>query len=582
MSYRTIKRLLGETSLERKCRFLFGGALLLLLTGSFYVYAMLNLRIVTDQYRDRARLLISQDMMALHLGIDRNKSDRTEAEQVERLEALSTEFKPVDLRESQWKFIRLNWEDAPRDRRSPSTPVEYDILGMFPRVETPEARRESRIYEIGDSYEYYAPIYASTEQRITYADRTETCYDCHRTMVADLKPGGLLGVAKISFDRQETTQRLARNNAILIAMAIATAFLAMLALYAIVRYVIVKPVQHLKEVSDSVAQGDLDQRADIRTGDEFEELSHAFNRMLRHLMNTQEELRLANTSLDGKVDELARANLTLHQMNKVKNEFLATMSHELRTPLNSILGFSDVLASAENLNDRQKKYLANIQTSGRSLLSLINDILDLAKIEAGKMERNIAEFPVGDLVERASASMLPLAEKKNIDLQWTSDPALPPLRQDEGKLQQVLYNLLSNAVKFTPEGGRIRVSAIAAPEDRVDIIVADTGIGIPLEDQALIFEKFRQGRSLPGQESNALTREYEGTGLGLSIVKEISRLLGGEVFLESEFGKGSTFTVRVPMELSCPLERPEEPAFDVRSPAPIGGFGLELPLRTNS
>ena len=364
-------------------------------------------------------------------------------------------------------------------------------------------------------------------------------------------------------------------------MAIATAFLAMLALYAIVRYVIVKPVQHLKEVSDSVAQGDLDQRADIRTGDEFEELSHAFNRMLRHLMNTQEELRLANTSLDGKVDELARANLTLHQMNKVKNEFLATMSHELRTPLNSILGFSDVLASAENLNERQKKYLANIQTSGRSLLSLINDILDLAKIEAGKMERIIVEFPVGDLVERATASMLPLAEKKNIDLQWTSDPALPPLRQDEGKLQQVLYNLLSNAVKFTPEGGRIRVAATGAADDRVDITVADTGIGIPLEDQALIFEKFRQGRSLPGQDSGALTREYEGTGLGLSIVKEIARLLGGEVFLESEFGKGSTFTVRVPIELSCPLERPEEPAFDLRATAPKGGFGLETPLRAN-
>ncbi len=546
MSYRTIKRLLGETSLERKCRFLFGGALLLLLTGSFYVYAMLNLRIVTDQYRDRARLLISQDMLALHLGIDRDKEDAAQMEQVDRLEALSLEFKPTDLRESQWKFLRANWQGE-TGKRYPSTPVEFDVLRDFPELEKDAAPREYRIYEVADSYEYYAPVYASTEQHIRYAGKSQTCYDCHQQLDKDLKKGGLLGVAKISFDRLETSQRIARNNAILIAMAIATAFLAMLALYAIVRYVIVKPVQHLKEVSDSVAQGDLDQRADIRTGDEFEELSHAFNRMLRHLMNTQEELRLANTSLDGKVDELARANLSLHQMNKVKNEFLATMSHELRTPLNSILGFSDVLASAENLNERQKKYLANIQTSGRSLLSLINDILDLAKIEAGKMERNIAEFSVGDLVERATASMLPLAEKKNIDLQWTSDPTLPPLRQDEGKLQQVLYNLLSNAVKFTPEGGRIRVSAAAAPEERVDVVVADTGIGIPLEDQALIFEKFRQGRSLPGQEASALTREYEGTGLGLSIVKEISRLLGGEVFLESEFGKGSTFTVRVPV-----------------------------------
>jgi two-component system, NarL family, sensor histidine kinase BarA len=591
MSYRTIKRLLGETSLERKCRFLFGGALLLLITASFYVYAMLNLRIVTDQYRTRAQLLISQDMMAMHLGIGREEAEEPTKSEIKQLERLSTEFKPADLRETVWKFIRSDWEKKPRDQRSPSTSNEYDILKVFPAVESPSAHRQDRIVEIEESYEYYAPIYASTEQFIPdptdphgdlAAANSKTCYDCHKGMVADLQPGGLLGVAKISFDRLETSQRIARNNAILIAMAIVTAFLAMLALYAIVRYVIVKPVQHLKEVSDSVAQGDLDQRADIRTGDEFEELSHAFNRMLRHLMNTQEELRLANTSLDGKVDELARANLSLHQMNKVKNEFLATMSHELRTPLNSILGFSDVLASAENLNERQKKYLANIQTSGRSLLSLINDILDLAKIEAGKMERNIVEFPVGDLIERATAAMVPLAEKKNIDLQWSADPTLPPLRQDEGKLQQVLYNLLSNAVKFTPEGGRIRVTVAAAPEERVDIIAADTGIGIPLEDQALIFEKFRQGRSLPGQESGALTREYEGTGLGLSIVKEIARLLGGEVFLESEFGKGSTFTVRVPLELSCPLERPEEPAFDLRSPSPMGGFGLETPLRVNA
>jgi signal transduction histidine kinase len=579
MSYRTIKRLLGETSLERKCRFLFGGALLLLLTGSFYVYAMLNLRIVTDQYRDRARLLISQDLLAMHLGVDRSDSDPVQQERIERMVSLSKEFKPSDVRESyQWKFLKRNWEEETNPVRKPSTPPEFDAIGAFPLVKTDESDRQYRIVETAEAYEYYAPIYASTDKTILFSNKPQSCYDCHKDRVHDLEANGFLGVAKISFDRAETSNRVARNNAILIAMAIATAFLAMLALYAIVRYVIVKPVQHLKEVSDSVAQGDLDQRADIRTGDEFEELSHAFNRMLRHLMNTQEELRLANSSLDGKVDELARANLSLHQMNKVKNEFLATMSHELRTPLNSILGFSDVLASAENLNDRQKKYLANIQTSGRSLLSLINDILDLAKIEAGKMERNIVEFSVGDLVERATASMLPLAEKKNIDLQWSADPTLPPMRQDEGKLQQVLYNLLSNAVKFTPEGGRIRVSAIPAAEDRVDIIVADTGIGIPLEDQALIFEKFRQGRSLPGQEANALTREYEGTGLGLSIVKEIARLLGGEVFLESEFGKGSTFTVRVPLELACPLERPEESAFDLR--ARSAGFGLELPLRS--
>jgi signal transduction histidine kinase len=278
--------------------------------------------------------------------------------------------------------------------------------------------------------------------------------------------------------------------------------------------------------------------------------------MLRHLVTTQEELRHVNTDLDAKVDELARANLSLHEMNKIKNEFLATMSHELRTPLNSILGFSDVLAGAENLSDKQKKYLLNIRTSGQSLLTLINDILDLAKIEAGRMEINIVEFSVEDLVERLTSSMRPLAEKKNIDMQWEVDSRLPIVVQDLGKIQQILYNLLSNAIKFTPEGGRIRVAAGRVSEEFFELIVADSGVGIPLEDQAVIFEKFRQGRNSRGD--GALTREYEGTGLGLSIVKELSKLLGGEILLESEFGKGSTFTVRLPLQLVCENRLHEE------------------------
>jgi signal transduction histidine kinase len=322
----------------------------------------------------------------------------------------------------------------------------------------------------------------------------------------------------------------------------------MIAASTIVRYVIAKPVLHLKEVSDSIARGNLDLRADIRTGDEFEELSHAFNRMLRHLVAVQEELRQVNADLDGKVDELAQVNLTLFEMNNLKSEFLATMSHELRTPLNSILGFSDVLASAPNLDEKQQRYVRNILTSGKDLLTLINDILDLAKIESGKMELRIAEFSLADLVERLVNMVRPLAEKKNIDLTFDSDPRIPLLTQDAGKLQQIIYNLLSNAIKFTPEGGRVRVRAILCEESTLELIVEDTGVGIPLEEQETIFEKFRQGNTKPGRKNN-LTREYTGTGLGLSIVKELSKLLGGEVGLISELGKGSTFTVRLPVFL---------------------------------
>ena len=329
--------------------------------------------------------------------------------------------------------------------------------------------------------------------------------------------------------------------------------LAILAIYVIVRYVITKPVMHLKKVSDAIAQGNLDMRAEIRTGDEFEELSHAFNRMLRHLVTIQDELQDVNNDLDNKIDQLAQVNLRLYELNNLKNEFLATMSHELRTPLNSILGFSDVLAAAANLDDRQHRYVSNIQSSGQSLLTMINDVLDLAKIESGRMEVHAVEFSLGDLIDRLVNSIAPLAEKKNIDVVSAFDPDCPLLFQDIGKLEQILLNLLSNAIKFTPEGGRVRVSGQSHDARQVDLLVEDNGVGIPLDDQEAIFEKFRQGSGLPGQQ-DAMTREYGGTGLGLSIVKELTRLLGGSVLLESEFGKGSTFTIRIPVQHTDPVE----------------------------
>jgi signal transduction histidine kinase len=273
--------------------------------------------------------------------------------------------------------------------------------------------------------------------------------------------------------------------------------------------------------------------------------------MLRHLTAVQEDLQKLNRGFESKVDELAQVNLRLYEMNNLKNEFLATMSHELRTPLNSILGFSDVLlANPQNLNDKQRRYVGHIQVSGRTLLNLINDVLDLAKIESGKMEIHPTEFSIADLIERSVGAMLPLAEKKNINLGWDVDSDLPVLEQDNGKLQQILSNLLSNAIKFTPEGGRVRVRAELGATNKFTLSVSDTGIGIPLEDQERIFEKFRQGASVSGQRE-ALTREYEGTGLGLSITKELAKLLGGEIRLQSEFGKGSLFTVELPLRVSA-------------------------------
>jgi signal transduction histidine kinase len=337
----------------------------------------------------------------------------------------------------------------------------------------------------------------------------------------------------------------------LISTALVTALLIMGGSYVIVRYVIVKPVKHLKEVSDAISAGELNVRSEIQTGDEFEDLSHAFNRMLRHLVAMQDRLRKVNSDLDRKIDELAQANLALYESNRLKSDFLATMSHELRTPLNSILGFSEVLLSSNLLNDKQQRWVGNIQSSGERLLALINDILDLAKIEAGKMQVRLSEFSSQDVCEGMLAMFRPMAEKKNIDLRGVLDPDVPPLRQDVGKVQQILSNLLSNAIKFTPEGGRVLLKAEAprppgagAEPAEIVLTVIDTGVGIAPEEQELVFEKFRQG-------ANPLTRDYAGTGLGLSITRELTKLLGGEVTLQSELGRGSTFTIRLPLRLSA-------------------------------
>ena len=206
------------------------------------------------------------------------------------------------------------------------------------------------------------------------------------------------------------------------------------------------------------------------------------------------------------------------------------------------------MSSIEALDDKQRRYVGNIQRSGRMLLDMINDILDLAKMESGKMEIRPTEFKISSLISTLCEMARPLAEKKNIDLDCDAPATLPPLRQDQAKVQQILNNLLSNAIKFTPEGGRINVSAERDEAGDLRLKVTDTGIGISPDEQVLVFEKFRQASSvLP--DGDAMTREYSGTGLGLSIVRELCRLLGGDVSLESELGKGSTFTVRLPWRL---------------------------------
>ncbi|MFT3878173.1 MAG: ATP-binding protein [Gemmatales bacterium] len=369
-----------------------------------------------------------------------------------------------------------------------------------------------------------------------------SCIQCHRTVEPKAaQEGDVLGIVTVRIPGIEFTDRVHINIAILITTALISALLLSAGSWLIIRYVIVKPVKHLKEVSDAIASGKLNIRSEILTGDEFEDLSHAYNRMLRSLMDKEDELRQVNTHLNRSVDDLARANLALHTANQLKGDFLATMSHELRTPLSVIIGFSELLNNAA-LTDKQRKWIENIHGSGKHLLNLLNDVLELAKIEAGKMQVRPEEFNFADLCEGVAAIFRQQAENKRLNLDCDIAANIPTLRQDPQKLRQVLWNLLSNAVKFTPEGGQIRIQA-SVEGDELIIVVSDTGVGIAQEDQEAVFEKFRQ-------TSQVLTREQGGSGLGLSICKELAKLLGGDIVLKSTLGQGTTFTVTIPVYLN--------------------------------
>jgi signal transduction histidine kinase len=256
--------------------------------------------------------------------------------------------------------------------------------------------------------------------------------------------------------------------------------------------------------------------------------------------------------------EIEAKNLQLEEASRMKSEFLANMSHELRTPLNAIIGFSEVLKDGllGKLLAQQQDYVTDIFSSGSHLLSLINDILDLSKVEAGKMALTLAPLPIAPLLQAGLQVLRDKASVHHISLHVELDPDILERGEiwlDERKTKQILFNLLSNGVKFTPDGGSVKVLARCVPGDKVaharwdyylEISVSDTGIGISEQDKARLFQPFTQIDS-------TLAREYEGTGLGLVMVRRLAELQGGSVALQSVLGQGSTFTVWLPWRNSA-------------------------------
>jgi PAS domain S-box-containing protein len=265
-----------------------------------------------------------------------------------------------------------------------------------------------------------------------------------------------------------------------------------------------------------------------------------------------EQLKQASVELERKVQEataeladqnelLRRQHIALEQASALKSQFLANMSHEFRTPLNAILGYTHMLLNnvTGHVSDPQRKSLSRIDSNARHLLALINDILDITRIEAGRMPLNATTFGVGELFDEVQAELEPIIKRSNLAVTTKVRGAVPMLKTDRQKVKQIVLNLLSNALKFTPAGSVTMTAWYDARSKQVDIAVRDTGVGIPPEDQAKVFEDFRQLDSSPA-------RGYGGTGLGLSICRRLAHVLGGAIELESVSGKGSTFTLKLP------------------------------------
>lgn len=319
------------------------------------------------------------------------------------------------------------------------------------------------------------------------------------------------------------------------------------------------------EVARAIAHGDLSHRIPVERMDEIGIMATEFNTMADRLeesyrdlekkvMERTKDLRIANEELERRRMELEFVNAELRRANETKNRFLATVSHELRTPLNSVIGFSELLKGQAfgGLNDKQMEYVNYIHTSGKHLLQLINNILDISKIEAGRMELVKEDVDVESLVEEAIATVRPMADARGIALR-TRIEGKGSIRADRAKLRQVLLNLLTNAVKFNRDGGLVDVETRFEKGEFL-VSIKDTGIGIKKGDLEKVWMEFER-------VGNRERRAIEGTGLGLAVTKRLVELHGGRIWAESEYGKGSTFTFTIPAEGVKPKEKVEiEPA----------------------
>ena len=533
-----------KISLAAKCQLLFGAAVVLPIAAALFV-PWQRMEQLIDQINQRAAARLARDAVMRHV------ADRTAAA------------------EAPWRTMG----QSPGPTTAPVTVdgesyVPPRLIGIPPRVPldrlTQFEANAVRYFEKFPDRESVEVPPRKEGQRYRYAEALHArgeCLNCHssdgKAMAGGAggllparepatrpatRPAKLIGVAVVDMPSQVEANQLLLNRIILLTAGLLAGTLAVVVFYLITTHLILQPVRVLQETAQKVSEGDLNIRSDISTGDEFQQLSETFNTMLANLKSGADQLRAINKSLDLKLGQLAETNVALYESNRLKSEFLANVSHELRTPLNSILGFADLLKDSIGTDGKMLRYVQNILRSGQNLLDLINDLLDLAKIEAGRMEVRSEKLSLNDVFEGLVSLLKPMSEARELTIATSVAAEVPILSTDPAKLQQVLYNFLSNAIKFSPMGGKIDLSANLEEDGRVCISVMDRGPGIAAEKQEVIFEKFRQ-------IDGSVTREHGGSGLGLAISKELVVLLKGTIGVQSTPGGGARFWIRLPVQI---------------------------------
>jgi two-component system sensor histidine kinase BarA len=512
---------LKPISLAAKFRLQFGLAILLSLTVALYI-PYLWMDKLTEKIALDAGRAVSATILERHF--------QAAANNPKGLPILGDMRLIQDPNQTMVGWIRLG---------KPETPLPINLESRVRRsIETLRAVAD-REETAWTNFHSAGPVY----RYVRIVRSGDFCLTCHTAQgsASPFTKNEVIGAIQVQIPARERAKTILINRIAAILAGLLAATAAMVAFYAITQRTILRPIRQLRAMANNIADGNLELRSALKSGDEFEKLSEAFNHMLDVLQESQTRLRHANVQLDAKIAELSERNIELFRANKLKGEFLANMSHEVRTPLNAILGFAQLLHEKPAADlEKSRRYAQNIIASGRALLNLINDLLDLAKAEAGKMELHIEKTALGSLCESIAEFFAPISMEKEQEVTLSVDPDIPLLLTDPGKLRQILSNLFSNAVKFTPAAGRIRLAAALLDDKTVRIVLADNGPGIAKENHQTIFEKFRQ-------VDGSITRPGQGTGLGLAISRELTSLLSGTIWVESELGQGATFFVDLPI-----------------------------------